>query len=95
MKKRRKQKSKRYRILLLGAILTIPLFYMGRRVYRLTDAIFEEKSLDKQRVILQAENDVLKKRIDEYRKGNLVETKAREDLGMIKKGEKVYLIRKR
>lgn len=95
MKRRRKQRSKRYRILLLGVILAIALFYLGRRVYRLTDAIFEEKNLDKQRVILRAENDVLKKRIDEYRKGNLVETKAREDLGMIKKGEKVYLIRKR
>jgi cell division protein FtsB len=95
MKKRRKQRSRRYRIFLIGAILAIPLFYLGRRVYRLTDAILEENSLDKQRVILRAENDVLKRRIDEYRKGDLVETKAREDLGMIRKGEKVYLIKKR
>lgn len=59
------------------------------------DAIFDEKNLKKQRVILRAENDVLKQRINEYKKGGLIETRAREDLGMIKKGEKIYLIREK
>jgi cell division protein FtsB len=44
---------------------------------------------------MKAENDVLKQRINEYKKGNLIETKAREELGMIKPGEKIYIIRER
>ena len=68
---------------------------MGRRVYRFAGAVFEEKKLDKKRIVLRAENDLLQQRINEYKKGGLIETKAREDLGMIKKGEKIYLIRQR
>jgi|GEM_PF-657715 len=98
MKRRRKQTkqtSKRFRLLIFAAVLAVPLLYLGRRIYRFADAIFEENSMNRQRIILRAENDVLKQRIDEYKKGGLIETKAREDLGMIKKGEKVYLIRKK
>jgi cell division protein FtsB len=98
MKRRRKktkQTSRRYRWLILAVLLAVPLLYLGRRVYRFADAILEERNLNKQRIILRAENDVLKQRIDEYKKGGLIETKAREDLGMIKKGEKIYLIRKK
>ena len=98
MKRRRKktkQTRKRYRVLILAVLLAVPLLYLGRRVYRFADAIFEEKNLKKQRVILRAENDVLKQRINEYKKGGLIETRAREDLGMIKKGEKIYLIREK
>lgn len=98
MKRRRrqtKQRSKSYRLLILAVVLAVPLLYLGRRVYRFVDAVLEEKSMHKRRVILRAENDVLKQRIDEYKKGNLIETKAREDLGMIKKGEKIYLIHKK
>ena len=81
--------------MILVVLLAIPLLYLGRRVYRFEDAIFDETNLAKQRVILRAENDVLKHRINEYKKGGLVETRAREDLGMIKKGEKIYLIREK
>ncbi len=95
MKRRRKRTSKRYKIILVAAVLAVPLFYLGRRVYRFADAIFEEKRLAKEKIILGAENDVLKQRIDEYKKGSLIETKAREDLGMIKKDEKIYLIHKK
>jgi cell division protein FtsB len=66
----------------------------GRRVYKFGDASLEERRLRKEIVILRAENEVLKQRINEYKKGSLIETKAREDLGMIKKGEKIYIIRK-
>lgn len=81
--------------MILAVLLAVPLLYLGRRVYRFVDAIFDEKNLKKQRVILRAENDVLKQRINEYKKGGLIETRAREDLGMIKKGEKIYLIREK
>ena len=92
MKRRRKRKPKRLRSIVLLALLAIPLFYLGRRIYKFADAMFKESNLKKEAIILKAENDVLKQRIDEYKKGNLIETKAREDLGMIRKGEKVYLI---
>ena len=97
MKRRRKRASRKIKIRLFVvlAILAIPLFYLGKRVYRFADRLFEEKRLKKEIVILQGESEVLKQRIDEYKKGNLIETRAREDLGMIKEGEKVYLIRKK
>ena len=94
MRRRRKRSPKRLRILLVLLVLAIPIFYLGRRVYKFGDASLEERRLKKEIVILQAENEVLKQRINEYKKGNLIETKAREDLGMIKKGEKIYIIRK-
>ena len=94
MRRRRKRSPKRLRILLILVILAIPLFYLGRRVYKFGDASLEERRLKKEIVVLQAENEVLKQRINEYRKGSLIETKAREDLGMIKEGEKIYIIRK-
>lgn len=50
--------------------------------------------LKKQILILEAENEMLKNRINEYKRSVLLEVKARDDLGMIKKGEKVYLIPK-
>lgn len=55
----------------------------------------EEKSLKREILILKAKNEAIRNRISEYKRGNLLEAKARDDLGMIKKGEKVYLIKER
>ena len=71
------------------------MFYLGKRIYKFGDALLEEQRLKKNMIILKGENEVLKQRIHEYKKGNLIETKAREDLGMIKKGEKIYIIREK
>lgn len=95
MRRRRKRASRKIRLFIVLAILAIPMFYLGKRVYKFADALFEEKRLKKDIIILRAENEVLRQRIDEYKKGNLIETKAREDLGMIKEGEKIYLIREK
>ncbi|KPK64561.1 hypothetical protein AMJ83_02345 [candidate division WOR_3 bacterium SM23_42] len=95
MKRRRKRAPRKIRFFIVLAILAIPLFYLGKRLYGFADALSEEKRVKKDIIILQAENEVLKQRVDEYKKGNLIETKAREDLGMIKEGEKIYLIRKK
>jgi cell division protein FtsB len=95
MRRRRKRAPKRFKVILILAILAIPMFYLGKRVYRFGDALLEERELKKNMIILEAENEVLKQRIYEYKKGNLIETKAREDLGMIKKGEKIYIIREK
>lgn len=46
-------------------------------------------------MFLKAKDEVLRNRIGEYKRGNLVEAKARDELGMIRKGEKVYLIREK
>ncbi len=58
-------------------------------------SIHEVNSLKKEILILKAKDEVLRDRIGEYKRGNLVEAKARDELGMIKKGEKVYLIREK
>ncbi len=93
--RRRKHSSRKIRVILILVILIIPVFYLGRRIHRYVDSRLEERRLKKEVLILQAENEVLKQRINDYRKGRLIETKAREELGMIKKGEKIYIIRKK
>lgn len=54
----------------------------------------EETVLKKQILILEAENEMLKDRINEYKRGVLLEAKARDDLGMMRSGEKIYLVPK-
>jgi cell division protein FtsB len=77
---------------LILLVMVVPLFYFGRRAYKLVHSVHEERGLKKRIVVLEAENEVLRNRISEYKRGTLIEAKARDDLGMIKKGEKVYLI---
>lgn len=74
--------------------ILLPVSYFGRKIFLLVNAYHTEKTLKKNIIILEAENELLKKRIDEYKRGTLVEPKARDDLGMIKKGEKIYIIKK-
>ena len=76
-------------------LLTIPLIYLGKRIYKLIDARQQENSIKREMFTTEAENEVLQNRIDEYKKGNLLEAKARDELGMIKENEKVYLILKK
>jgi len=70
------------------------LVYFARRAYYFINALQEENYLKKSIFITQAENQVIKQRMDDYRKGTILETRARDELGMIKKGEKVYLLKK-
>jgi cell division protein FtsB len=93
---RKKQKPKRRRILLFLTliIIAIPLIHFGRRAYRYLSTVHEEHSLKKGILILRAENEVIKDRINQYRRGTVLEAKARDDLGMIKPGEKIYLVPK-
>ncbi|MGQ9701119.1 MAG: FtsB family cell division protein [bacterium] len=82
---------KRWIIIIFFIIL--PVSYLSRKLFLLLNATYVEKVLQKNIIILSAENEVLKERINEYRKGTLVEARARDDLGMIKKGEKVYFLK--
>ncbi|UCF71268.1 MAG: septum formation initiator family protein [candidate division WOR-3 bacterium] len=95
MNRRRKKVKRRYGIIAIIVILSVPVFYLGKRVYKFAGALLEERELEKKKIVLQAENDVMMLRIEEYRKGGLTETKAREDLGMIREGEKVFLVPKK
>jgi len=70
-------------------LLTIPLIYLGKRIYKLIDARQQENSIKREMFTTEAENEVLQNRIDEYKKGNLLEAKARDELGMIKENEKI------
>ncbi len=87
--------SKRIRWGIFLVIIAVPFFYFSRRMYTLIHSLGEETDLKKEIVIIEAENEVMQNRIHEYRRGTLLEAKARDDLGMIKKGEKVYLILKK
>jgi cell division protein FtsB len=84
----------RTRIIIILIILVLPLVYFGRRVYRYISAVHEEHALQKRILILRAENEVLIDRINQYKRGTLLEAKARDDLGMIKPGEEIYLVPK-
>ena len=50
--------------------------------------------MEREILIRQAENEVLRARINDYKRGSVLEAKARDDLGMIKNGEQVYLVPK-
>ncbi|MBN2621573.1 septum formation initiator family protein [candidate division WOR-3 bacterium] len=94
MKKSRKKKMTRTRIIILLIIVALPLIYFGRRVYRYISAVHKERTVKKGILILRAENEVLIDRINQYERGTLLEAKARDDLGMIKPGEEIYLVPK-
>lgn len=81
-------------IIIILIIVALPLIYFGRRVYHYVTAVHEEHRLRKGILVLRAENEVLTDRINQYRRGTLLEAKARDDLGMIKKEEKIFLVPK-
>ncbi|MCX7995337.1 MAG: septum formation initiator family protein [candidate division WOR-3 bacterium] len=72
--------------------LILPGLYLGRKIFFLLNAYHTERSLTRDILILKAENEMLEKRIAEYKRGTLIETRARNELGMIKKNEKIFLI---
>ena len=92
MRRRRQKRSLRIRWIIILVLIALPLFYFGRRVYILIRSKHEEYMLTKQAVILKAECEALRQRISAYKRGILLEAKARDELGMIKKDEKVYLV---
>lgn len=81
------------RSVIIILFIIIPVLYIGNKLFLLLNASYAEKMLQKNIIILSAENEVLRQRISEYRKGTLIEARARDDLGMIKKGEKVYFLK--
>jgi len=94
MRKRRKRNKPRLRWLLILIIIAFPLFYLGKRVYTYGYLRQAEKRMEREILIRQAENEILRDRINEYKRGSVLEAKARDDLGMIKEGEQVYLVPK-
>jgi len=92
MKKRRKKKSLKIRWIIALLVIVLPLFYFSRRAYILIRSRNEEYTLTKRAVILKAECEALRQRIGAYKRGIILEAKARDELGMIKKDEKVYVV---
>jgi cell division protein FtsB len=84
---------KKSRLIILALAVIIPLFFAVPRYYRLASARREEARLKRSILILEAEKEAIRRRIEEYKKGTVLEAKARDDLGMIKEGEKVFLIK--
>jgi cell division protein FtsB len=95
MKKSRRRSSKKGRWVIILLIIAIPFFYFSRRFYKYINAKLEERRLKQEILVLEAEIEVLQSRINNYKRGTMLEAKARDNLGMIKKGEKVYLIPKK
>ena len=93
--KKGKKNQRKFGWIFLLIIICLPLLYFGRRFYKYLSMRREVSSVQKEIIILEAQIEIIKSRIKEYRRGNLIEVKARDDLGMIKKGEKVYLIQKK
>ena len=92
MRRRRSKKSLKIRWIIALLLIVLPLFYFGRRVYILIQSRTEEYTLTRRAVILRAECEALRQRISAYKRGIILEAKARDELGMIKKDEKVYLV---
>jgi cell division protein FtsB len=81
------------RLIILALVIIIPLFLAVPRYYRLFNGRREEARLKHSILILEAEKEAIYRRIEEYKKGTVIEARARDDLGMIKDGEKVFLIK--
>ncbi len=94
MKKKKKRQSPFGWIILL-IIVCLPLVYFGRRFHKFINMRHEVLNARREVIVLEAELEVIRSRIKEYRRGNLVEAKARDDLGMMRKGEKIYLIQRK
>ncbi len=92
MRRSRKRLSKKSRWIIILLIVAIPLFYFSKRIYKFVSSTREENSLKREIIILKAESQVIRNRINEYKRGNHLEVTARGVLGMIKKGEKIYLV---
>lgn len=86
------QPVKKGRLIILALVILLPIIFAGPRYYRLINSRREEVRLKRLLLIYEAEKEAIRRRIDDYKKGTVLEAKARDDLGMIKKGEKVYLI---
>jgi len=82
------------RWILLFFFIIIPLLYFGRKFFLLIKSHLEEEDLKRRSLILNAENELMQRRIEDYKKGITIEAKARDDLGMIKNGEKIYIIKR-
>jgi cell division protein FtsB len=93
MKKSKKRGQKKGRWIIMLLVISIPLFYFVRKAYILVNSVYEERNMKKEILLIKARKELLRDRINEYKRGNLIEAKARDDLGMIRKGEKVYLVR--
>jgi len=91
---RRKKRLPRGRWFIIFFLLAIPLFHLTRKVYQFSNSKYEMYTLKKDILILEAENEVLENRIGDYKKGKFVEARARDDLGMIREDEMIYIILK-
>ncbi len=92
---KKKKKRSKFGWIFLLIIVCLPLLYFGRRFYKYINMQRDVSKVQKEILILKAEIEVIKSRIREYRRGNLIEAKARDELGMIKKGEKAYIIQQK
>jgi cell division protein FtsB len=92
MRRSKRRLSKKGRWIIILLIVAIPLFYFSKRIYKFVSSTRQENSLKREIIILKAESQVIRNRINEYKRGNHLEATARDVLGMIKKGEKIYLV---
>lgn len=79
-------------MLIIMIIILVPLIYFARRLYTFVTFLQDERRLKREIIIIRAENEVLTSRIHRYRRNVLLEAKARDDLGMIRPGERAYLV---
>ena len=90
------KKRKRNRLLLIITIVvvvTTPLFVGSAGFIRIMNLKHQRNSLHQQLLILKAEKEVVDKRIELYLQSKeLIERKARDELGMIRDGEKVFQV---
>ncbi len=93
---RSSKKRKRNRILLVIfviVVVTLPLFVGSAGLIKLMKLKREKHALTRQISILKAEKEVLEQRAEMYLKDDkIIERKARDELGMIREGERIFQI---
>ena len=80
-------------LVILLCLLQYRLWYGDANVFQVRDFERQIDELKQQAVVLKARNDALEAEVKDLRNGiEAIEERARQDLGMIKKGETFFQI---
>lgn len=91
LKKTKRRKLERWKILLLALILWVG-FAFAKSAWENHRLRRELASLEKRLVVLELRGAELQREIEEWQSPEFVEQVAREELGLVKPGEVVYVL---
>lgn len=77
--------------LLLVVFIIYAVFILAKQQFDITEAQEKNQNLQQHVNAIVQENDMLKQRLENANSDEYIERMAREQLGMVKKGERIYV----